>query len=259
MKTLTHIATLVALTVGLGLPMPAHAETYTAILDYATGELLDYDSNPDLKYLNCDVVEDETGFTFTTDVSYARITKGGIPTEDNVDWVVQDPMAGSKGGCNEPTTPSHHIYAKIPIKYKSFKATLLELEYKDFYNYRLGATSIIASWPRECYYIKPYQGFLPAEFTYEFLTDYLGYPNQYQTLWFFYDLAQYDYEHQVVRAYTHIKVRVDYLTEESAAAEVEAAEAPARYFNLQGIEVSDPKVGEIYIEWQGHTTRKRRF
>ncbi len=254
MKTLPNIAALAALTVSWGLSMPETSNA-AVILDYATGELLDYYSNPDLKYLNCDVVEDENGFTLTTDVSYARIWEGGSPTEDNIGWIVQDPMASSREGCNEPTIPRHYVCVNAPANYKSVKVTLLELEYKDFHNYRLGAYSIISSWPSECYYIKPYRGFLPSEFTYVAQYDLFG----QRDLAFFYDLAQYDYEHAVVRAYTHLKVRVDYLTEESAAAEVEAAETPARYFNLQGIEVTNPKVGDIYIEWQGHNARKRRL
>lgn len=40
---------------------------------------------------------------------------------------------------------------------------------------------------------------------------------------------------------------------------VDATEAPAEYYNLQGVRVANPAAGQIYIERRGNTARKVRF
>ncbi len=257
MKTLPNIAALAALTVGWGLPMPAHAETPDiAVLDLNSGELLEGIPDEEIESLKVSVSEIPNGHIIDLSATQAKLTFRESQSETNPLVIWYTPGCDVVVAANTPEVNGYAFNQPVSDDIKDFKLTVLEAEYKDF-DYQLGVSSMVMSPYPEGLTIEPYSGFLPSTIGDDATLKTIG-PDSYGFhVWL--PITQYDYEHEVVRAYTHLKVRVDYLTEESAAAEVEAAETPARYFNLQGIEVSNPKVGDIYIEWQGHNARKRRL
>jgi len=231
-------------------------------IDYATASITLVHDYSETVRPTINITEDLTSTTLDIYITHAILFDAQAnECPGAVNWIIPDCI--SDLGMNTPMIPLYEYVRDMPENVVDMRATVTETDYKDF-NYRMCAHPLsIEDGSASNRHIEPYEGFWPTGISPKSYVQSEGIQpdgnERGKRISTIIPLAQYDYEHEVVRAYTHIKVRVDYLTEESATAEVEVAETPARYFNMQGIEVTDPKVGEIYIEWQGHTARKRRF
>lgn len=101
--------------------------------------------------------------------------------------------------------------------------------------------------------IEPYQGFYPTQpFNDNGIGIYRGTYIAFIGIW----PVQYDYENSIVRAYTHLKLRIEYKQEEAGASGIETDDAPAEFFTLQGIKVATPTKGTLYIKRAGTRTLK---
>lgn len=216
------------------------------LLNYETEEISEvyYDDVPDTPV---DIQRDENGATITIDPTCAFIYSSGSLSA----WRVKPfPFTFSTevpapDACFVDYTNGEN-YTITP----ETKVTVLEAEYKDFPGYEFGHSFFEGTGPggsgAPALVYKPltetYIGFRPN-------IGNIGWAGDSKDIdyWVEIALTQYDCEHKVVRAYTHLKVRIDYAPEATITETVAPATPAAATFDLQGRRIANPSHPGIYI------------
>ncbi len=222
-------------------------------LDYTSGEFFTGETTNRELWPEWYGYPDDEGITVEWNIRYA-IVEDSPYYNGCVRWCIPEFNVLDMEG--KPEIAFHGHYYELPAGYKSVSISLLEAEYKDF-NYELQpALPPVLDWePQRFVDIVPYTGFYPAE-TQE-VSDIAIYRGIYSAL-VVTQPVQYDYQNHIVRAYTHLKYRIDY-KEESGIEGFNADDTQAKYYNLQGIRIAEPQPGELYIERRGNVARKIRW
>lgn len=247
-RTLIIVFTIVCI-LSYGQKSHAYIVTY---LEYSTGRTFEEEYASNKYYCEYTKTDDISGYTIESNMGYTILDESKT-YENAYKWhspgfpLVQDP--------GKPEIGQWTFHYLVPDGVDHLSLELLEMDYIDF-NYKLAPC---LGWGIEGDLIpvemKPYTGFYPEVVAYK------GYNGKYRE-YRYQDIvvfcAQYDQEHEIVRAYTHIKFRLNFETE-AGTEEIEQESEPKTYYNLQGNIVTNPKKGEFYIEHYRNSFRKIRF
>lgn len=158
----------------------------------------------------------------------------------------------------KPEVPITGNSFELPDGYRSVNISVIEAQYKE-YNFKLqpGLPPVPGNEPQRFVDIEPYEGFFPSTpYNDNGVEIYRGTYIVFIGTW----PVSYDYEHSIVRAYTHLKLRLDYSTEEAGVTENAVNNTlPTEYFSLQGVKTLNPLKGNYYIERRGSQSRKILF
>lgn len=224
------------------------------ILDYETGEFIEGDrSDPQFAPI---FTHTKTG-NVRIDEFYFRYAfiEDSPWYEGCIRWNLPGFLHGFEEG--KPETPmSGYSVPLVPKYYKRAVIIMLESEYKDF-NFELqpALPMCLDCEPQRFVDIDPYDGFYPEEQIFDNGTEiYRGQSYQYVGV----RPVSYDYNNHIVRAYTHLKYKLEYTTEESGVNEITADvdEDGVEFYNLQGLRVFNPQRGNLYIVRQRDIVRK---
>lgn len=220
------------------------------VLNCETGEFFEGEYSDQELWPVINNYEDETGVTVECSIPYAFVTES--PWYPGcVRWLVPGFVYSDWEG--KPEVSISGFSLTLPDGYRSVAISVVEAEYKDF-NYTLqpGLPPVPDSEPQRFVDIEPYQGFYPTQpFNDNGIGKYRDTYIAFIGVW----PVLYDYENSIVRAYTYLKLRIEYKQEEAGASGIETDDAPAEYFTLQGIKVATPAKGALYIKRTGSRTQ----
>lgn len=225
------------------------------ILDYYTGDFFE-DNSSDRSYWP--TVNGETTETFRIDewnIRYAVVEDS--PWYNNcVRWLVPGMIYSDLEG--EPEIPVDGYSFELPEGYRSIKITLLEADYND-YNYTLqpALPPTPGNEPQRFVDIEPYEGFFPVlPYKDNGIQIYRGTYIAYVGI----RPVSYDYQNNIVRAYKHIKYKIDFCKDNAGVNDILSDDDNAtEYYTIQGIRIDKPEKGNLYIERRGSEVRKVIF
>lgn len=228
------------------------------MLDYETGEEFTIDDSELDKYnAHFEITYDEDGFYMEYDARYAKIVPALFIYPPNLQiWPVCPSYASGY------FLPAH--FETLSMKDERFvdltalDATVLEAEYKLIEDFNGISKIKIYNCPElPC----DYDLFYPDDV--DIVGD--GYEkinNKLTELYFLAFFAQYNPKQKLLRAYTHMKVRVNFIRgEKDSIAEVDKeidTDMP-EYFDLQGKTVKSPRKGVMYVKRLGTKTTLEIF
>lgn len=222
------------------------------IFDYETGEYFEGDISDRSFWPTFITTPNENGRIDEYHIRYAVIMNS--PWYENcVRWLVPGMSYSDWEGL--PEVPVDGYSFTLPEGYKSICITIVESEYKD-YNFELQPSlpPVGGDEPQRFVDIEPYQGFFPTE---PFCDNGTG---KYRDTYIQYVGVRpvaYDYENKIVRAYSHIKCKIEYSKENAGAPNITIDNnIEPHYYTLQGIHIKEPKTGNLYIERRGSQVKK---
>lgn len=224
------------------------------ILDYETGNFFDGDVYNSELFPTSACIEIENGRIDEMFFRYAAIVDSPW-YEGCVRWMIPGGFVSCQWE-GKPEVPISGYSIELPEGYRSVKITVLEAEYKDFsYQLMPALPEVSESEPQRFVDIVPYDGFFPlTQIVDNGYGIYRGLYIQYIGLW----PVSYDYNNHIVRAYTHLKYKIEYSTEEAGTEYIlnDVQIEEPHYYNLQGQIIANPQRGNIYILQKGNDVKK---
>lgn len=221
-----------------------------SVLDYLTEEVFSINETEINKYTSIQSIEyDDFGLTFEYDARYAVFTS----YTDRLGEALLPPNTIAHycdrilAGVNIPAKVPG---LKDPDGFKSLRITILEQEYVDLSPYNLPSGQLTFHAPAKSRQSSDI-GFVPENLL---VQDRLP-----SVIMVGCTVQQYCADTQTLRAYTHLKVRMDFSKDKISRpdnssihnATPNETESDVIYFNLRGNRIRKPQPGECYIERNG--------
>ncbi len=246
--SLKRWALLLTAIIALG-DLTMHAES---ILDYETDEFFDgdpFDSSFWPSYISSPT---ENGRVDEYYIRYAAVIDS--PWYENcVRWLIPGMVYSDWEG--KPEVPVDGYSLNLPEGYKCVNITLSEAEYKEYdFELQPSIPPVPETEPQRFIDIEPYEGFFPTEPICD--NGVVIYRGTYIAFIGIRPVA-YDYQNQIVRAYTHVKYTIEYSKGDTGVQNMTGEDNVApQYYSLQGLRINKPQKGNVYIERRGSQCKK---